>query len=939
LGSDETDLRHEREAAAVAQFPLLGRERELDLIEGFLSSAAFQGDALVLIGEPGIGKTALLRAARRHAEANGRRVLVGAGVEFEAEVSFSALNQVLLPLSDQFANLTPLYREALNVALGFGEGPPPDRLIVSNAALSLLQLAARENPMLLLIDDLQWLDRASARTLGFVAQRVQGSRVGLLGALRTGADSFFDRSVPEHELEALDDETAVRLLRTHFPNLARRALQRVLTEAQGNPLALLELPAALGPDRTSDASALPSLLPLNHRLQRLFAREVDALPAATRRLLLLGALDGTGDPRVLRASGASDEHGLAELAPAEEAGLARLDEATHRLTFRHPLIRSAIVEGTTAAERRAAHDALAKLWQEQPDRRAWHLAQAATSPDEQVASLLEEAARRSERRGDGIGAVAGLVRAAELSPSAKVRAQRLAYAAYIGAEETGDLNRASVLLADARRADPELTGSLRDASAAVFLLLNAEGDVVTAHRLLVSAIESTDHGYDANNPALVEAMHNLLLVCWFGSAPELWKPFYDALARLEPVPPDFLSVASRTFADPVRTAPAALEDFDALASTLRDEPDPARVVRIGTASVYVDRLADSRAASWQLVRRGREGGPARRHLAALMHLCLDSFLTGRWDDTYELAEEGVKLCDSYGYSFFKWYFLYGLALIEGGRGDSAASHGHTEDMIRWARPRGVRAAELFAAQARSLAAIGESDFESAFRYASALSPAGTLASHVPHALWGAFDLVEAAMKTGRRAEARAHVSALGAANVAAISSRMTLVQLGSAALVADSASAGELFDRALAVPGADAWQFDHARIRLAYGEHLRRARALSPARLHLSTALETFDRLGARPWALRAAAELRATGQTPRAGDHTRASLTPQEREIALLAASGLTNKQIGERLFLSHRTIANHLHRIFPKLGITARAALRDALDGSSDAHVRSID
>jgi DNA-binding CsgD family transcriptional regulator len=906
---------------------LVGRELELELIGAFLGRAAAWGEALLLVGEPGVGKSALLQAAVGRAAAADMRVLRAAGVEFEAEVSFSALNQALLPLSGYFAKLSRLHRDALNVALGFGDGPPPDRLIVSNAALALLSAAASDRPVLVVVDDLPWLDRASACVLGFVARRLSGSSIGFVAASRTTDDSFFDRAgLPEHELRPLDEDAAARLLSARFPGMSAGVRRRLLLEAEGNPLALLELPLAVD---AAQHDALPAVLPLNRRLQTLFADQVAALPERTRELLLLAALDGTGDLRSLRAHG-GDAYALDGFAPAERAQLARIDEGVHRLSFRHPLIRSAVVELSTGDERRRAHHALAELWREQPDRCAWHLAEAAIGPDEQVAHVLEQTANRSRRRGDASGAVAALVRAADLSPSRKTRARRLAGAAYIAAEEAGELSYAAALLADARRADPELSGSLHEALAAVFLLLNADGDVSTAHRLLVDAIETGDHGYDAADPALIAAMDNLMLVCWFGSRPELWNPFYTALARLRPKPPDFLSVASKTFADPARTAAAALDEFEAFAARLRDEDDPTRVVHVGTASVYVDRLADVREASRHLVEQGREGGPARRHLGALMHLSLDDFLTGRWDEAYELAEEGVAVCDAHDYRFFTWYFRYNLALVEAVRGAVDRSNAHTDEMIRWAVPRGVRAAELFAHHPLVLAAIGEADFERAYQYATVLSPAGTLASHVPHALWVTLDLVEAAVRTGRHAEATAHVAAMREADIAAISSRMALLQHGAAAIAAADADRSELFERALAIPGADHWQFDHARLQLAYGEHLRRERTMIAARDRLVPALETFRRLGARPWANRAAAELRATGRTkPRAGEYARASLTPQEREIASLAAEGLTNKQIGERLFLSHRTIGNHLHRIFPKLGITTRAALRDALDG----------
>jgi DNA-binding CsgD family transcriptional regulator len=911
---------------------LVGRDREVALIDAFLAGAAGGGAVSVVRGEPGVGKTALLEVAAEAGAAHGMRVLRGSGVEFEAGVGYSGLNQLLLSVNAEFTVLDADERSALAVALGFGAGPAPEPLVVCNATLALLRTLATDRPVLLIVDDLHWLDRASALVLGFVARRLAGSRIGLLAASRTGVETFFDRGgMAEHEVQPLDDVAAASLVDSRFPTMAAHVRGRLLTEARGNPLALLELPDALtGPQRAA-RRALPAVLPLTRRLQALFASRLAELSAETRQLLLLAILDGTGDLRVLRAATIAGDAQLDALAPAERAQLVYVDESTARIAFRHPLIRSAVVELSTHDERRRAHQELAELLVDQPERRAWHLAEATLEPDEQVAALLEQAAQRILQRGDAIGSIAALTRAADLSPSAADRGRRLAKAAYVGAEVAGELRSASALLEDARQADPQQGDSLPAAAAAVYLLINGDGDVSTAHRLLVGAIETGAHGYDANDESLIEALHNLLLLCWFGGRPELWEPFDAALARLRPGAPDLLSVVSRTFPDTVRTAAAALDDFEALVGTLRDERDPTRIMRIGTASVYIDRLADSREGAWRLVQQGREGGPARRHLGSLMHLCLDDFITGQWEEGQRLADEGMAVCDAHGYPFFAWYFLYNQAILAAVRGDDAASQALADRITRWAVPRGVHSAELFAEHPRVLAALARGDFEEAYRHATALSPAGTFPSHVPHALWVAFDLVEAAVRTDRRLEATLHVSAMRDAGIAAISPRLAMLQLGSAAVAAPDNASLELFEQALAVPGADRWPFEAARIRLCYGERLRRARATTEARAHLAAAVDIFQRLGAQPWTARAGNELRATGQsTRRSVGPMQDELTAQEREIALLAAAGLSNKQIGERLFLSHRTVGAHLYRIFPKLGITSRAALRDALQGA---------
>jgi DNA-binding CsgD family transcriptional regulator len=868
----------------------------------------------------------LLDTAAEMAASAGVCVLRASGVEFEASISFSGLNQTLLPLLAQVAHLTASHRDALDVALGFSEGPAPDRLVVCNATLALLRHAAQSQPILIVIDDLPWFDRASAEVLGFVARRLTGTRVGVLAASRTGEESFFDRAgIPELELQPLDEDAASQLVLEHFPALGPAIRQRILSEAQGNPLALLELPEAWISGSSSPLQAPPPTLPLSRRLQALFSSRIEALAPRTRQLLLLMALDGTDDLRVLQVVNGPT---LSDLDAAEKAHVASLDRATHRLAFRHPLIRAAVVEMSTTDQRRRANGALAELWADQPDRRVWHLAEAAIEPDEDVATLLEQAAQRILGRGDVPAGVAALTRAAELSPLSADRNRRLAAAAYIGMDAAGDLPSASRLLDEVRRADPELTGSLQAASTAAAVLLNADGDVDTAHRLLVDAIESWAERDTAGDTELSDALHVLFLICYFGGREELWKPFYRAIPRLEPDIPPALYLSSRTVADSVRTRAAVLQRLAEEIDGLARELDPTRIVRVAVASVFVD-LAGCREALWRVVRSGREDCAVASGIYALILLGIDDFWTGQWDDAQRLIDEASGLCDVHGYRALSMAARAIHALLAAGRGDEDATRSLTDEILQWATPRRVRAVQCYAWQAGALAALGRGDFEAAYQQASKISPAGTIASPLHGGQDLMMDIVEAAVHTGRNAEAAAHVAAIRDSNIAALSSRLALVALGSAAIAAATdRSAVELFDEALAAPGVERWSFHLARVQLAYGERLRRMRRIADARLQLGAAIETFERLGARPWASRARSELRATGQSkPRVGCSAMAPLTAQEREIALLAASGLTNKQIGERLFLSPRTVGGHLHRVFPKLGIATRAALRDAL------------
>ncbi|GID32204.1 transcriptional regulator [Paractinoplanes brasiliensis] len=896
---------------------LFGREAELARIRGLLDSMRRGGDVLMVRGEPGVGKSALLAAAAELGAAEGVRVLSSNGFEFEADVSYSLLNQLLLPLHTDIRRLPPALRDALTVALGFGPGPAPATLLVCNATLLLLTTAARARPLLLVVDDVQWIDRPSAVVLGFVARRVQGAPVGVIAASRTGTESFLDRrGLAEVTVEPLTDEASGQLVDTRFPALSGRRRQRLLDLAQGNPLALVELPGSL-----TDSAHPVDVVPLSDRLQTIFATRLADLPEATRLLLLLVAFEGSGDVRTLR--GLTD---LAHLAPADRARLVRVDDTSGRIVFRHPLIQSAIVAMSTYAERRQAHQAIAAALPGDPERRAWHLAAASAGPDEAVAAQLEEAAQMVLRRGDALAAIASLIRAAELSGTPEEAARRLAQAAYTGAE-AGVSGDATSLLADAQAMSQGPAGTLLAANATALLMINGDGDVHTAHRLLAGAIETSDHGWRADDPSLDEAMHTLMLLSWFAGSTDLWAVFYRNLARLVPAPSDLLSVTSRTFADPVRTGAAAVPDVEALIAALPDEEDLTRVMRTATAASNLNRTGELREHSWRLVRQGREGGAPVWQLSGLLNLCQDDYLAGRWDEVEQLADEGERVASASGVRLLRWYFLLNQAVIAAGRGRFRQAYDLADEITHWAAPRGLASSLANAHLPRTLAAAAEGDFEAAYRHATEISPAGVLAPYVPIATWVMFDLVEAALRTGRTAEAKAHAEAMRAADVAALSTRMRLIQHGVDALVLDD-EAGERLEQQLAQPGTDQLLFDSSRIRLAFAGKLRRRKELLRARTHLLAARTGFATMGAEPWLARTEAELRAAGDRSTATAPPPAALTPQELEIAGLAASGLTNKQIAQRLDLSPRTVGAHLYRIFPKLGVTSRAGLRDALN-----------
>jgi DNA-binding CsgD family transcriptional regulator len=908
---------------------LIGRDHELRLIGEFLDRGAQGGAAMLVIGEPGVGKSALLDAAEECGAARGTRVLRACGAEFEADLPFAGLHQVLLPLADEFERLSEPQRTALNVALGFGSGPAPDRLIVCNATLTLVRSAAAHGPMLIIVDDVHWLDRATAPVLGFLARRLAGSTVAFLAASRTDATGFFEHAgLAELDLEPLGQAAASKLMSSAFPELTASVRDRLLSQARGNPLAVLELPGALAASGSGAVDESRSaVLPLSRRLQAVYASRLAGLPQSCRDALLMMALDSTNDTRVPQASD-TGRHGLSELGPAERARLIGLNRGSQRLTFRHPLIRSAVVELASDDERRQAHRRLAELMSAEPDRRAWHLGQATIEQDEQVAVLLEQAAHRVLRRGDAIGAVAALIRASELSPAAQDRARRLADAAYLGANATGELENAEALLSDARCAYPEAEASVEMAIAAAFVLLNGDGDVRTAHRLLLGAMQTAR----SRNVSTVTAEWGLLtleLVCHYGGRADLWESFERYLGCFRSSLPPGRLLHSALVADPVRSRRPALDRLDADITALAHVVDSTEVIRIAGVSTFVDRLPACRPALRRVARDELNGGAVTSVIYANVLLAFEAYLTGQWDEAQRLAEAAAGLCDARGYRLLGWNARATLAFLAAGRGEVAKAEALADKMIRWGTPRGVRHVQADAHYACVLAALARSDFEAAYQNAVKLCPAGQLVPYEPRAPWVMLDLVEAALRTDRAGAATAHVQAILDTEVAQVSSRLALLASAATAAVAADDEAVVLFEQALATTGAELWQFDQARVHLLYGERLRRMREMTRARFQLDAALRAFRRLGAQPWTERAAMELRATGRTRSAGERIdRETLTPQELEIAMLAAGGLSNKQIGSRLYLSHRTVGAHLYRAFPKLGITSRAALRDALE-----------
>ncbi|MEV4436777.1 AAA family ATPase [Streptomyces sp. NPDC049585] len=907
-----------------AETPLVGRGHELAVLSAFVTAP--EGRALVLRGEAGVGKSALVDHAARLA-ARASHVLVRAtGVEAESELPFAGLHQCLYPLLDRTVRLEPRQHAALDVVFGRGKGEPPSVMSLGIAVLDLLSLAAAERPLTLLIDDGQWLDDASAEVCGFVARRLAAVPVKMLVALRDEVRSAFDHArLADLQVTALSEEDAGRLLELRHPRLDERVRRTVLDHARGNPLALQELPPYVAaPKPAGDLLAVPGV-PLPRRLQQLYGTRIERLAPAVRAELLRGALDGAAAGR-RRGRLHATRYRMRDVEPAVASGLLDVDTATGDVVFRHPLVRSAVIQLATPDQRRAAHAELSRVHRADPERHAGHLAASVVDPDEAVAAALEAAADSATRRGGAAAAVAWLTRAAELSERPADRSRRLGDAAYL-AGQAALLDEAQQLL---HRSAPEpgTAGSL----AAVLTSAHADfvqaGAVRPAFQRLAAAIERWSDGVaQTGGGTLARAADALVTMAHYAGDPALWQRaerILDSLGdRLHPL------TALYRDASAVARSGAGLRVRLEQAFAAEAHLAPWDLARLGVCASHVDVLSQYRTQLQRAVEREREAGAVSSVMTMLRMLMLDQMYSGDWQEAERTGHQALELSTAHGHVLLAYHTRAVLGQLAARQGRLGVARELQSAVDAWARPRGVGLLTQITEAIATGVALTEGDFEAAYLYAIGMTPPGSFDRHAhqiaPRAL---LELVEAALYSGRRDQARRHALAACEAGLPEASPRLALSAYGALAMTADDlAEATAMYARVEAHPAAGDFPFELARIRLAYGSTLRRLKEPRAARQALVPATEAFDRLGCAAWADRARAELRFAGgsQAPSAPDV--AALTWQERRIAELAATGLTNKEIGERTRLSPRTVSSHLYRVFPKLGITSRAALRDAL------------
>ena len=900
---------------------LLGRVGERHVLEQLVAGVRTgHSRVLVLRGEAGVGKTALL--GHLSAAAEGCRIVRLAGVESEMEFAFAGLHALCAPMLGGLGHLPSPQREALSTAFGLSAGPPPDRFLVGLAVLSLLAEVAEERPLICIVDDAQWLDRVSAQTIAFVARRLLAERVGLVFALRESGDGDVLEGLPELVVEGLAAEDSRLLLDATIPGpLDEGVKARILGEADGNPLALLELPNGLQPIAAAGGFGLPGNPPLTSRIEQGFASRLEPLPAETRRMMLLAAAEPVGDVPLLWRAAELLGIGPDAVGPAQAAGLVEIGA---RVRFRHPLVRSAAYRAASAPERREVHRALAEATDAvlDPDRRAWHRAYATSTPDEAVAAELERSAGRAQARGGLAAAAAFLQRAAELTPDPVPRAER------------------SLAAAEAKLDVADATSALDLLGAA---LVGPVDELRRARieRLRAQIVFATRRGRDAP-PLLLEAARRL-------------EPLDAAMARetyLE-------AIAAAMYAGRLGTGPDAHEVAGAArASTRVQDPGPADLLLGALVTRFTDGYAASVAPLSDALRAfgGPDGGGAdRRWLWLACRLAQDL-----WDDElwHVLATRGVRVARATGALNLLPIAANYLAALNVHSGDFATAAALIDEVdaiteatgippLRYAASmlaaaRGEEAPALFDWAWRNLTERGEGSGLGQLWWLTAL--AHNAHGHYDEALdaarhagehedvmaygWGLVELIEAGVRAGRSDEAAAALERLSERTQASGTDWALGIEARCRALLGDDEAAyRESVERLARTRAA----VELERSRLLYGEWLRRENRRTDARELLRTAYESFGRMGAEAFAERARRELLATGETVhRVTADTRDALTPQELQVARLAREGHTNPEIGAQLFISPRTVEYHLRKVFRKLDVTTRKELRDALPES---------
>ena len=883
-----------------------------------------ESGVLVVHGDPGMGKTMLLDHLAGRASGSGCRVARAAGVQSEMELAFAGLHQLCAPMLSRAERLPEPQRDALQTAFGIAAGPPPDRFLVGLAVLSLLAGVAGERPLICLIDDEQWLDQASAQALGFTARRLAADPVGLVFAARDPSADL--AGLPELEVDGLHDDDARVLLDSALSaRLDPRVRDLIIAETRGNPLALLELPRGLTPAELAGGFGLPGAAPLTSRIEESFRRQLDAMPAETRRLLQLAAADPSGDRALVWRAARRLGIPVQAATAAAEAGLA---EFSGQVRFRHPLARSAVYRSASLSDRQQMHAALAEVTDPQadPDRRAWHRAQAAGGPDEEVAAELERSAGRAQARGGLAAAAAFLERSVLLTADPARHAERTLAAAQ-ASMQAGAFGKALELLATAADGPFDEFQHVRvDLLRAHIAFASGLGSDAPARLLLQAARQLEPFDLDLARETYLAAWGAASNAGTLAGEGVLMEICRSVLALPPPQgAPRPLDLLLDGFALLITDGRAAATPALQRASKGLISLPVGDVLRWGWmtpgASLAVWDYEGLHATCVRQVQLVREAGVLSElpiHLSTLGIACA-------WIGDFAAAASLITEAESVAAATGSRLAPFAALRLRGLQGREAEASPLLASAIELAAASGQE-------QAASMAHWGAAVlYNGLARYEEAMSAARQATAN-PLEPWISIfalpELVEAAARAGDAELARDALARL-AATMPPNSNDFALgTEARCRALLSDGAAADDLYREAIDRLDRTKLRPELARAHLLYGEWLRREDRRLDARKHLRTAHDMLVAIGMEAFAERARRELVATGETVRKrGPETFATLTPQEAHIARLARDGLTNPEIGAQLFLSARTVEWHLRKIFTKLGISSRRELHAAL------------
>jgi DNA-binding CsgD family transcriptional regulator/nucleoside-triphosphatase THEP1 len=896
---------------------LIGRQAEFSQLSRVLTEDAER--AAVVSGEPGVGKTALIDQVCALATAEGWQVVRVLGVEAEQPFALGGLNQVVYGLKPFQADLDEQDRGVLAPVLGGDTNSMVAVLPLVAALLNLLESAAQSQPVLLVIDDVHWLDSVSAEVLGAVGRRLTHPRVRIVAGRRVPHDSAFaSAGWTDVPVAPLDSDDSARLLETAGVPLTAAARRAILAAATGNPLALAELPR--GADQIEHGAAT---LPLTERLVSVFAGRLGQLDTAVRAELLRAALDGVNG-----SVGASTRarHVMRNVKPAITAGLLVVDPLGE-IAFRHPLVRAAVIHQADPQDRRDAHRDLAGLYEDVLVRHAWHLAAASTEPDQHVADLLARAAKMSIRRGGLAVAVEWLRDAAELSTDPNRRTELLADAVFV-AVRAGQVGGAEDLLESTETGDSE---SVLAVLADSYRAFHTHGEVTSTHRRVLDALTGADA---LDDKTLNRLVYLLVSITNYSGDTRHREQTNAVLIRLEARLDPAVLMYRTGIDDIAATANAARSRLGGYVESLAQVPAQ-RMMLLAFPAHCVGAMADFRAPLQEAYAQLSEHGGSIDAIESGRVVLIDLIATGQWDRAEQIGAACLEMAQRIpGSQLRRHQLLADLGVLAADRGDVETALQYAAEVKAWSKPLGLQRLLDAADRIAVRVALADADYEAAYRAAIRISPPGRWPLHNIHEVADdMLDSVEAALRSGRPEEARALAAEAVRLNLAEISPRVAALTTAISAMTAPDADAGELYQSALTHPGIADFPFEHARIALAQGMWLRRARRYTEARAALGVAEDGFDRLGARPWTQRARAELRAAGASAKKSLGGPGPLSAQQRLIAELAADGQTSKEIAAHLSISARTVDGHLYRAFRKLGVTTRAGLSKALRNAPES------